>query len=167
MNEKAPPPWRRTAAALMPILARWLLGACFVYMGLNKALHPVDFLKLVRQYDMVQHYLLLNLIAALLPWFEVFCGLLLVSGTAVRGSALMLVVMLIPFTVIVIRRALTIQTATGLAFCAVRFDCGCGTGEVLICRKIVENAAMVLLALGLVFCKTGRFSLRYSLAGKA
>ena len=166
MNTKERPAWKRTTAALLPVLVRWLLGVCFVYMGLNKALHPEDFLKLVRQYDMVQGYLLLNLIAAVLPWFEVFCGLLLVSGVAVRGSALMLVLMLVPFTVIVIRRALAIQTATGLVFCAIRFDCGCGTGEVLICRKIVENTAMVLLALGLVLSRTGRFSLRYSLAGK-
>ncbi len=145
---------------------RWVLGVAFVYMGLNKALHPADFLKLVRQYDVAQWYLLLNLIAALLPWFEVFCGLLLVSGVAVRGSALMLVLMLVPFTIVVIRRALAIQTATGLAFCVIKFDCGCGTGEVLICRKIAENAAMVLLALGLLWCRTGRLSLRYALAGK-
>ncbi len=143
---------------------RWVLGGCFIYMGLNKALHPAEFLKLVRQYDIVQWYLLLNLIATLLPWFEVFCGLLLVTGVAVRGSALMLVLMLVPFTLVVIRRALAIQTATGLAFCVIKFDCGCGTGEVLICRKIAENAAMVLVALGLMFCRTGRWSLRYALA---
>ena len=30
------------------------MGALFIYMGLNKALHPVEFLKLVRQYELVQ-----------------------------------------------------------------------------------------------------------------
>ena len=58
------------------------------HMGLNKALHPEAFLKLVRQYELVQSPLMLNLIAAGLPWFEVFCGVLLVLGLAVRGSAL-------------------------------------------------------------------------------
>ncbi len=166
MNGSAPSSWRRTVSVWWPVLARWLLGSCFVYMGLNKALHPEEFLKLVRQYDMVQGHVLLNLIAAILPWFEVFCGLLLVAGVAVRGSALMLVLMLVPFTVIVIRRALAIQTLTGLAFCSIRFDCGCGTGEVLICRKIAENTAMVLLASGLLLCRTGRLCLRYGLAGR-
>ena len=39
------------ALDLFAVLARWLLGVMFIYMGLNKALHPVDFLKLVRQYE--------------------------------------------------------------------------------------------------------------------
>ena len=62
----------RDAAA---VLARWWLGGVFIYMGVNKALpHPEYFLKLVRQYDMVTSPLLLNSIAAALPWFEVFAG---------------------------------------------------------------------------------------------
>jgi uncharacterized membrane protein YphA (DoxX/SURF4 family) len=131
--------WSRTAADTFAVLARWLLGAVFLYMGLNKTLHPVEFLKLVRQYDLVQSSLLLNTIAAALPWFEIFCGLLLLTGVAVRGTALMLILMLVPFTVLVFRRALAIQSALAIPFCAVKFDCGCGTGEVFICRKLVEN----------------------------
>ena len=73
-------PTKRKLADLAGVLGRWLLGGLFIYMGLNKALHPVDFLKLVRQYELVAHPYLLNSIAAALPWFEVFCGLLLVAG---------------------------------------------------------------------------------------
>jgi uncharacterized membrane protein YphA (DoxX/SURF4 family) len=86
MND-SPSSWKRTAADIFAVLARWLLGAVFLYMGLNKALHPVEFLKMVRQYDLVQSSLLLNSIAAALPWFEVFCGLLLLAGVAVDGGA--------------------------------------------------------------------------------
>jgi uncharacterized membrane protein YphA (DoxX/SURF4 family) len=128
------------------VLARWSLGALFLYVGLLKALHPVEFLKLVRQYEMVGSPLLLNLIAAALPWFEAFCGLLLLFGVAVRGSALTLLIMLIPFTFVVAKRAWAIHAAEGIPFCAVSFDCGCGTGEVLICRKLVENSALVFLS---------------------
>src|SRR6476620_3739017 len=85
------------------VLARWILGGMFVYMGLHKALDPVEFLKLVRQYEMVNSSFVLNSIAAALPWFEVFCGLLLLTGVAVRGAALMLVAMLIPFTLLVLK----------------------------------------------------------------
>ena len=91
---------------LFTVLARWLLGAAFLYLGLSKALHPVDFLKLMRQYDLTQNSLLLNFIAAALPWFEIFCGLLLLAGIAVRGTALTLMVMLVPFTLLVFHRAL-------------------------------------------------------------
>ena len=128
---------RPRAADIAALLARWLLGGLFIYMGLTKALHPVEFLKLVRQYNITDQYLLLNLIAAALPWFEVFCGLLLVLGVAVRGAALLLVAMLIPFTVLIFQRALGIQETQRIPFCAIKFDCGCGVGEVLICRKLV------------------------------
>lgn len=145
------------------LLARWLLGLLFVYMGLHKALDPVGFLKLVRQYEMVSNPFLLNAIAAALPWFEVFCGLLLLAGVAVRGSALMLAAMLVPFTALVLKRALAIATAQQLAFCAVKFDCGCGTGEVFICRKLIENALLLLLSLWLLRQHSRRLCLRFSL----
>ncbi len=138
----------------------------FIYMGLSKALHPVDFLKLVRQYDMVQNSLLLNLIASTLPWFEVFCGSLLVAGVAVRGAALMSLLMLVPFTVIVLQRALAIHAAGTLPFCAIRFDCGCGAGEVLICYKLVENGLLILFSALLLFRCNPRFCLRYDLFNK-
>src|SRR5690349_18661666 len=136
-------PSNRIRLDLAATLVRWIVGALFIYMGLTKALQPVEFLKLVRQYEMVQSPWLLNSIAAALPWFEVFCGLLLVAGVAVRGTALMLVAMLVPFTLVVLKRALAIHAAQAIPFCAVKFDCGCGTGEVLICHKLVENAALI------------------------
>jgi len=63
-------------AATAVLLARVILAVVFVYMGIHKVLHPVEFLKLVKQYDLVTGPPLLNLIAAILPWFEMFCGLL-------------------------------------------------------------------------------------------
>ncbi len=145
------------------MIARWLMGALFIYMGLSKALHPVDFLKLVREYDMVSQSLLLNLIASALPWFEIFCGLLLLTGVAVRSAALMLALMLVPFTLLVLKRALGIAEADGLPFCAVKFDCGCGAGEVFICRKLVENALLFALSLWLLAGAGRRWALRYEL----
>src|SRR5664279_4416863 len=83
----------RNAAA---VLGRWWLGGVFIFMGLHKALpHPEAFLKLVNQYDMVTTPFLLNSIGAALPWFEVFCGLLLLAGVAVRGTALAIMAMLV------------------------------------------------------------------------
>jgi uncharacterized membrane protein YphA (DoxX/SURF4 family) len=145
------------------LLARWLLGGLFVYMGLSKALHPELFLKLVHQYQMVSAPVLLNSIASALPWFEAFCGLLLLAGVAVRGSALILVLMLVPFTLLVLKRALGIAGAEGLPLCAVKFDCGCGTGEVFICRKVLENSFLLLLSCWLMTGPGRRLALRYSL----
>lgn len=158
------PPIRMVAVVnLFTALARWLLGAAFLYLGTSKALHPVEFLKLMRQYDITQNALLLNSIAAALPWFEVFCGLLLLAGVAVRGTALMLTVMLVPFTLLVLHRALLLQAAQHIPFCAVKFDCGCGTGAEFICRKLLENLLLVVLSAWLLSGRGHQFSLRFSL----
>src|ERR1051326_3865851 len=136
----------RVAGDAFAVGARWVLGGVFVYMGLVKAMHPVEFLKIVREYHWIENHVLLNLVAAALPWFEVLCGLLLLAGVAVRGAALLLLAMLIPFSLAVLNRALEIQAAKAIAFCAIRFDCGCGAGEVIICHKLLENALLILLS---------------------
>jgi uncharacterized membrane protein YphA (DoxX/SURF4 family) len=132
------------------LLARWLLAAVFIYMGVNKVLHPESFLKQVDEYHFFTNYHLLNAVSAALPWFEVFCGIVLVTGLAIRGTALVLIAMLVPFTLLVIHRALDLASAKQIAFCAVKFDCGCGGGEIFICRKILENTLLLLLALWLL-----------------
>ena len=152
---------RWTPADLAAVAARLILGGLFIYMGLNKTLHPVEFLKLVRQYELVQNSTLLNAIAALLPWIEIFCGLLLVSGIAVRGTALTMFALLVPFTLAVANRAWGIHVLQSIPLCAVKFDCGCGAGEVLICRKVVENSALILLALWLTLRPSHRFCARF------
>lgn len=156
-------PQRWSTHEVLVILARWLVGGLFLYMGLSKALHPVDFLKLVREYDVIHAPGLLNSVAALLPWFEALCGLLLLFGVAVRGAALVAVAMLIPFTVLVFLRALALSKASGLALCALKFDCGCGGGEVWICRKLLENTMLTLLSVWLVCSSRRRFCLRHTL----
>jgi putative oxidoreductase len=154
-------PW--SAGVFAVLLMRWLLGGLFVYMGLSKALQPELFLKLVRQYQLMHDPLALNAVAAALPWFEVFCGLLLLAGVAVRGSALLLLMMLIPFTIVVLRRALAIAATQGLPFCAVKFDCGCGSGEVLICHKLLENSLLILMSAWLLFTRSRRLCAKFSL----
>jgi hypothetical protein len=103
------------------------------------------------------------MIASTLPWFEIFCGLLLMFGIGVRGTAVMLVAMLIPFTLIVFLRALAMRESGGLPFCAIKFDCGCGAGEVIICRKLAENTLLTLLSAALIFWRRDRLCLRHTL----
>jgi len=145
------------------VFIRWLLGGVFIYMGMSKALHPEAFLKLVRQYQMVSDPVILNSIAAALPWFEIVCGLLLVGGVAVRGSALMLILMLVPFTLIVLRRALAIAATQAISFFSVKFDCGCGNGEVIIWHKMIENSLLILLSAWLMTTRSQRLCARFSL----
>jgi uncharacterized membrane protein YphA (DoxX/SURF4 family) len=158
--------WNSKTIDFGALAARWFLGGLFIYTGLEKGLDPVSFLKLVRQYDMLHVPFLLNSVAAALPWFEVFCGALFLAGIAVGGAARTQTCILIPFTAVVWHRALVLQAARAIPFCAVKFDCGCGTGEVFICSKLLENAGLILLALWLLSGRGRWLALRYSLTGK-
>jgi uncharacterized membrane protein YphA (DoxX/SURF4 family) len=152
-----------TGLGIPGMLARYALGLTYLYTGGFKALHPVDFLKLVREYDLVHSAPALDALAALLPWFEIACGLLLVAGMAVRGTALMSLLMLVPFTAAVLHRALALKTALAISLCAVKFDCGCGTGEMLACHKLLENLLLLAVSAWLLAGGGGRGSLHYRL----
>jgi len=156
-------PQRSPRIEIAGLVGRWVLGAVFIYMGLSKALHPEDFLKLVRQYELTTNPIILNSIAAALPWFETFCGVMLVAGIAVRGTALVTVLMLVPFTVVIAKRALALAAALGKPFTSVKFDCGCGNGEVVIWQKLIENGLLVVLACLLVAGFGRKWCARYSL----
>jgi uncharacterized membrane protein YphA (DoxX/SURF4 family) len=143
------------------VVARLFLGGMFIYTGIVKAMDPDSFMKMVKQYDMVplhpQYFI--NLIAAVLPWLEIWCGLLLIVGVATRGSALLILTMLVGFTIAVTVRALHIHQTVGTPFCAIYFNCGCGTGVEWICGKIPKNVGMCLLSLIILFSKSQRFCL--------
>lgn len=132
------------------LIARLLLGAYLVYMGLSKAGDPVNFLKLLRAYDMLASPWPLNAVAAWLPWFEAICGLFLISNIALRGTASIVASLFLFFSIAILLRALELQSALQIPFCAVNFDCGCGAGEIFVCTKLTENTAWFLLALWLL-----------------
>ena len=141
---KAQPFFARGYASL---LARLILGGMFLYLGATKAADPVAFLKMIRAFDLLLHPPALNTIAAVLPWLEIVCGLLLLGGVFTRGAAVVTLGLLLAFTAAIAWRALLLHDAGSIPFCALRFDCGCGSGEVLVCAKLAENVALSLLAL--------------------
>jgi uncharacterized membrane protein YphA (DoxX/SURF4 family) len=172
MADAAPPP---TAPASLPrrwdatgvplLLARLAVGGTFSTLALAKLQDPVGFLKLVHQYGLVptDPPWLLNGLAVSLPWIELTCGALLLLGVALRGSALVAAGMLVVFTFAVASRALEIQGEQGGAFCAIAFDCGCGTGVVPVCPKLAENVGLLLLSGLVLWSRSARFCLRRQL----
>lgn len=136
-------------------LLRCLLGVWLLYSGFVKGTHPVEFLKVIHEYDLPLPFYVLNAAAAWVPWFEVVCGLLLISGRMLPGTALVCVGMLTGFTLLVLQRAWALHGSLGGGFCDVRFDCGCGTGEIGICSKLAENGLMILAGVVLLYCRRG------------
>lgn len=152
-------PTRSNQTGYVLLLARLVLGSDFIYLGAVKAADPVEFLKLIRQFEMIEMPLLLNLVAGVLPWFEIMCGLLVIAGFRLRAATLLILIMLASFTAAVAVRALDMFYAGSVAFCSISFDCGCGGGEVLICRKLLENGALIVLTLAVFMTKSSKFCL--------
>ena len=146
-------------ARYLVITARCLLGAYLIYMGIAKAIAPVDFLKLLREYQLLASPVPLNAVAALLPWLEIFCGALLLLGIAVRGTSLLVAMMFLTFSLAILIRALELQSTLKVAFCSIRFDCGCGAGEVFVCAKLPENIAWLALATWLTLSRHGSWKI--------
>ncbi|HEY3246156.1 MAG TPA: DoxX family protein [Phycisphaerae bacterium] len=130
------------------LIARLVLAGMFLYTGVQKIREPGDFRRALRQYETFADApaYVINLTTAVLPWIEVVCGVALLVGLAIRGAALTLLLLLMVFTALVLERALGEYNGTK-PFCEIAFNCGCGTGVEKICAKLIENIALIVLAL--------------------
>ncbi|MCK4343165.1 MAG: DoxX family membrane protein [Phycisphaerae bacterium] len=146
------------------LLARLFVGSIFAWLAYNKLLDPIEFLKQTREYHLVPEDppIFLTLTAVVVPWLELLCAAALILGVYARGAAATLLAMLLFFAPLLLIRAwhLYQDPAGGFAtFCAVEFDCGCGTGEVFICAKTLENTALMVGALLALLSRSKRFCL--------
>lgn len=155
MKELSPQAEQKTTPSigwgLLALLARLFIGGVLIVLGSIKAWDPVDFLRQIHAYGILPPGLWMNLVAAVLPWMEILLGVMLIFGIAVRETALLTAGLLLAFTGAVTWRAAAIHAQTGLAWCLIRFDCGCGTGVVEFCHKIGENVLLFALAAFLVW----------------
>lgn len=90
------------------------LGAIFIYAALPKIADPVAFAGNVANYQLLP-YFWSYLVAAVLPFLELTCGLLLVSGYRAKSAALLIALLNLAFMA-----ALVSVIARGLDI-----DCGC------------------------------------------
>ena len=166
---------RRIDSSGVPqLLARLAVGGIFVYLACMKLRDPLEFLKQMHLYNSLptQSPQLINTVAVVLPWFEMLCALALVLGLWARGAAVSIAVMLLGFAPLLIIRALGLYHdprggAPYAGFCAVSFNCGCGTGDVLICAKLAENTALLAGALIVLISRSRRWSLDGLLAHRS
>ena len=138
---------------------RVLLGGYFAYLGWVKASDPVIFLKTLREFELAGPYWFTNIIAAWLPWFEIWVGILLVLGIAVRSCAMFISCLLLAFIAIIAYRAFGIVDSSGEPFCSIKFDCGCGSGEVYVCPKLATNSAMFFVSSLIAFLPHHRLAI--------
>ncbi|WP_404813576.1 MauE/DoxX family redox-associated membrane protein [Geomonas subterranea] len=99
---------------ILPLALRVALGAVFIYAAIPKIADPVAFAGSVAAYRILP-YFWSYLTAAVLPFLELVCGVLLICGIRVRSGALIIGMLNLVFMV-----ALASAMIRGLDI-----DCGC------------------------------------------
>ena len=104
----------RTNRELLCLVIRLILGALFLYAGSTKIADPTAFAGDIAAYRILP-YFGNYLAAAIIPWIEAFCGILLIVGFRTRAAALLAIFLLLVFAA-----ALASTIVRGLDI-----DCGC------------------------------------------
>ncbi|MBJ6750772.1 DoxX family membrane protein [Geomonas sp. Red421] len=99
---------------MIPLALRIALGAVFIYAAIPKIADPVTFAGSVAAYQILP-YFWSYVTAAVLPFLELTCGLLLILGVRVRSGALIIGALNVVFMA-----ALSAAMIRGLDI-----DCGC------------------------------------------
>ncbi len=130
--ERQTGPADRGGIDVYALTARAIVGGLFLISGIGKIVAPLDFAKEIRAYELVP-IIATNAMAYLLPWVEVFAGLLLLACLWRREARLILGFLLVVFTI-----AKTVTYFQGKVI-----DCGCG-GQISI-LKYIYNAPQGIL----------------------
>ena len=126
---------------------RLIVAAVLIYAAVQKVWMPLEFARLIREYHILPDQML-NMVAVVLPWLEIVCGLCFLTGLWLMGAAALLTGLNTVFIFAIAYRAWLIMSSTGINFFDLSFDCGCGFGVVYIPTKIVEN--LLILCAGLI-----------------
>ncbi|MBA4367371.1 MAG: protein MauE [Desulfobacterium sp.] len=100
------------------VVFRFILGITFMAASFHKIIDPGQFAQIIYGYGLFPENLI-NLIAIIVPFFELFCGLLLIMGVWKGGACLVINMMLVGFIA-----AISINLIRGY-----EFDCGCFSGS--------------------------------------
>ena len=129
---------------------RLVLGTIFIAASIDKITDPAAFAVSIGNYKILSPSIAL-IVATVLPWVELLCGLGLIAGFTWRGSALLTFVMLAVFTL-----AVGIAMARGLDI-----SCGCFTRDPNVGKvgwfKLGENLLLLLSSALLFYSESGRF----------
>jgi uncharacterized membrane protein YphA (DoxX/SURF4 family) len=131
--------------------ARLLLGFVFVVASIDKLADPNAFAVSISYYRLVGEPVTL-ILATILPWVELLAGLFLLFGIMMRGSSLLLLLMLVLFTGGVIS-----GIVRGLDI-----SCGCFTRDPNVDKigwmKVLENLGLIGLSLITLYAKSITYS---------
>jgi len=125
--------------SILLLILRFILGVVFIAASVNKIKEPVAFADSIDNYRMLP-YVLVSLMAIILPWVELIVGLLLIVGRWLKTSSLIVIALNIVFIV-----AISSAMIRGLDI-----ECGCfsvkGNGVQVGVLRLVEDFVFLTMA---------------------
>jgi uncharacterized membrane protein YphA (DoxX/SURF4 family) len=123
---------------------RWLVAAIFISAGISKVLNPGDFARDIDNYRMLP-YLFVTIMAIILPWLEILCGIFLIIRKWEKGAAFTLLVLTLMFLI-----AMSFAIVRGLDI-----TCGCfamtAEGTKVGYTRLVQDSILFMIILLLNF----------------
>ena len=126
------------------LLSRLILGSVFIIASIDKISVAEAFAVQVQGYRLIP-LPLVNVLALIVPWLELVCGLFIVSGVFMRGSSTLVSALLVIFMV-----ALSSALLRGL-----EIDCGCfgsAHSSPVSWFRVLEDVGLLLLGVHLYIC---------------
>lgn len=126
------------------LIVRITLGAILIGSSLYKIQSPASFAQSIYNYKLLPVWLI-NPVAIVLPWFQVFCGLGLILNIWIKGASLFALLMMLTF-----QAALTSALLRDL-----NVSCGCfkSGGDAATWTTVMRDFLITMLALA-QFAKT-------------
>ena len=135
---------KTTVKSTIAIIIRLILGFLFIYASLDKIIYPSKFAEVIYNYRLLPVELV-NICAILVPWIEVFIGIMLLIGIWVDASAFMLSGITFVFTFLII----------SAIFRGLNIECGCfsldAEGSLVSWKRVIEDIFILIGGLYLVW----------------
>ena len=89
---------RMLASKYLALAFRLYIGGIFIYASMYKISYTAEFAETIASYQLVPYWAV-NFLALVMPWLELICGILLVSGMKSKSATAVIAGMLVLFTV--------------------------------------------------------------------
>jgi uncharacterized membrane protein YphA (DoxX/SURF4 family) len=127
----------------LALILRLYIGGIFIYASMYKINYAGEFAETIASYQLVPFWAV-NFLAVVMPWMELFTGLLMVVGVRAKSAAVLIAAMLAVF-IIAIAINLLRETPIG---------CGCfrSIEEPLSWKTLVRDVVWLAMAIQVYFC---------------